>query len=172
MRLLGRIGVVLCALVAATGCTVERTPDAGPSRAPSSGTGSVRPCPWSEERGQEYEAETGRIRLVVTCLADPHVTADGRGWLYSGPDQSRGAGLYRYTDGTTVAVVCVERAGGRFTDSANHASSVWFQVLGSFADGGSDGTGWVPHAATGYASTTGQDVCSPGDRSGSSPATG
>jgi hypothetical protein len=179
MRFLWRSGVVLCALfpamaalAATAACTVERTPDAAPSRAPSASGPPVRPCPWSEERGQDYEPETGRIRLTVTGLAEPHVTADGRGWVYSGPDQNRSGG-HRYADGTTVAVLCVEAAGGRFADSANDASTVWFRIVGSFADGENDVTGWVPHAATGYASTYGQDTCSPGDRSGSSgPATG
>jgi hypothetical protein len=161
MRTLRWSGVVVCALVAVTACTVERTPGAGSSPpAASAGAPSGRPCPWSEERGQEYEPETGRIRLVVACLGVQHRTGDGGGRVYGGPDGSQGDGDRRYADGTTAAVLCVEPAGGRFADSAGHGSTVWFQVDGAFADG-SDGTGWVPHAATGYASTAGQDACPP-----------
>jgi len=157
MRTLARGGVVLVALVATTACTVERTPDAGPSPpTSSSASSSTRPCPWSGERGQEYEPETGRIRLVVTCLGDEDRTGTG-GWVYGGPDRSARGGSYG--DGTTAAVLCVEPGGGRFTDSAGHSSTVWFKVNATFADG--DGDGWVPHAATGYARTAGQDACPP-----------
>jgi hypothetical protein len=159
MRILAWCGVLLCALTAA--CTVDRTPAAGPSGAPSTGGATARPCPWSEQNGQEYEPETGRIRLVVTCLPEPHATAERTGWVYSGPTPDQGGRVHRYADGMTVAVLCVEPAGSRFADSAEHASTVWFQVQGSFANGENDGTGWVPHAATGYARTAGQDPCPP-----------
>jgi hypothetical protein len=142
-------------------CTVERPGSSSPggsagATAPAASPATpARPCPWSEERGQEYEAETGRIRLVTTCLGEQHLEGGG-GWAYGGPDQ-RGVREHRYPDGTAVAVICVEPDGARFADSADHASTVWFQVQGTFTGG--DGTGWVPHAATGYARATGQDSC-------------
>jgi hypothetical protein len=182
MRILARCGAVLVCLLAAA-CTVDRVPGAG-SSSPPGGTSAaaVRPCPWSEERGQEYEAETGRIRLIVACLGDAHLAGAGAGFVYSGPDATAGGGDLRFTDGTAVAVLCVQARGGRFADSAGHTSTVWFQVDGTFAGGsvasasasagpgtasasagpgtvGDDATGWVPHAATGYASTAGQDTC-------------
>jgi hypothetical protein len=173
MRFLARYGVLVC-LLAAAACTVDNAPEAGSSPGAGSSVGatsaSARPCPWNEERGQEYEAETGRIRLVVACLGDAHRAGAGGGFVYSGPD-SGGRDL-RFTDGTTVAVLCVDSSGDRFADSAGHTSTVWFQVEGSFAggpgasgasgasDGGAaDATGWVPHAATGYARAAGQDPC-------------
>jgi hypothetical protein len=144
--------------MATTACTVEQSPgspssgtSAGAATPPAASSGTPRPCPWSEERGQEYEPETGRIRLVGTCLGD------GGGWAYTGPDQRDGARQHRFTDGATFAVICVEPDGGRFVDSAAHASTVWFHVQGPFT--GADGAGWVPHAATGYAEITGQDTC-------------
>jgi hypothetical protein len=156
MRTLARCCVIVSCL-AATACAVERTPDAGSSPRASASASSVRPCPWSEDRGQEYEPETGRIRLVVACLGDPHRTADGGGRVYGGPGQSQAAGGRGYADGLTAAVLCVEPSGDRFADSAGHASTVWFKVNATFADG--DGDGWVPHAATGYARAAGQEVC-------------
>jgi hypothetical protein len=154
-----RILVVVLALVAVTACTVERTPEAGRSQPASSGpaASSARPCPWSEARGQEYEPETGRVKLVVTCLSDQQ-RAGGGGWIYGSPDGNQ-SGERRYADGTSAAVLCVDPAGGRFTDGAGHASTVWFRVNGTFADG--DGEGWVPHVATGYARAEGQDPCPP-----------
>ena len=63
-------------------------------------------------------------------------------------------------DGRTVSVICVEPSGARFTDSADHASTMWFQVQGAF-ESDDDVTGWVPLAATGYAYSRGQDICPP-----------
>jgi hypothetical protein len=170
MRILARYGVLVC-LLAVAACTIDRAPDAGSSPAASASAGassaSTRACPWSEDRGQEYEAETGRVRLVVACLGDAHRAGAGSGFVYSGPGP--GGRDLRYTDGTTAAVLCVESSGDRFADGAGHASTVWFQVEGTFAgasgaSGASDGatadaTGWVPHAATGYARVAGQDPC-------------
>jgi len=157
-----RILVVVLALVAVTACTVERAPSAGPSgpsgpAASGPPTATGQPCPWSEARGQEDEPETGRIKLVVTCLGDQQRAGDG-GWVYGSPDATQ-SGDRRYADGTSAAVLCVDPAGGRFTDGAGHASTVWFRVHGTFADG--DGEGWVPHVATGYARAEGQDACPP-----------
>jgi hypothetical protein len=76
--------------------------------------------------------------------------------------------LDRYTDATTVAVLCVEFAGERYLDSGGHVSTVWFRVDGQFAGG--DGQGWVPHAATGYAATGVEDPCSGPDASPSASA--
>jgi hypothetical protein len=160
MRTLARSGLVLGALVAATACTVERTPDAGPSPPtppPSASASSGRPCPWSELHGQEYEAETGRIRLVVTCLGDQDRTGDGGGWAHGGPLMVKGGDDRSYTDGTTAAVLCVEPMGAGFADSAGHVSKVWFKIHATFAGGDADG--WVPHAATGYAAVAGQEIC-------------
>ena len=56
-------------------------------------------------------------------------------------------------------MLCVEPDGSRFADSAGQASTVWFQVDGAFIGG--DGSGWVPHVATGYAAAAGQDPCPP-----------
>src|SRR4051794_16216614 len=103
-----RILVVVLALVAVTACTVEQTPEAGPSQPATSGppASSGRPCPWSEARSQEYEPETGRIKLVVTCLSDQQRTGDS-GWVYASPDGCQSAER-RYADGTSAAVLCVD----------------------------------------------------------------
>lgn len=157
--------LALVAVTAVAGCTVEGSPSADPSAAPSgSASGSAGPqCPWSEARGQEYEPETGRIKLIRTCLA----AGDG-GFVYRTASTTQQ--FDRYTEGTTVAVLCVESAGERYLDSGGHPSTVWFRVDGEFAGG--DNQGWVPHAATGYAETNAEDPCSgpSASASGASPS--
>jgi hypothetical protein len=160
MRTLARYAVLGC-LLATAACTIDREPDAASSPAASAPAGassaSARACPWSEDRSQEYEPETGRIRLVVACLGDAQRAGAGSGFVYSGPGAD-GRDL-RFTDGTTAAVLCVDSSGDRFADSAGHASTVWFQVEGTFSGAATDATGWVPHAVTGYARVAGQDPC-------------
>jgi hypothetical protein len=152
-----------------SGCTVDGSPAAGPSGAASgsaSGSGGP-PCPGSESRGQEFEPETGRIKLARTCLAAGDVH-DAGGFVYrtaAATDR-----LDRYTDGTTVAVLCVEFSGERYLDSGGHPSTVWFRVDGQFAGG--DSQGWVPHAAIGYARTNIEDPCSGPGASPSPSASG
>jgi hypothetical protein len=144
------------------GCTVTVEPGAeasggpsGSSRPSGSAAGSSGPaCPWSEARGQEYEPETGRVKLVGTCL-DPRPADGTGGHVYR--TASTAERVDRWADGTQVAVLCVERAGQSYRDSGGHASTVWFKVDGTFAAG--DGQGFVPHAAAGYAAADTEDPC-------------
>jgi hypothetical protein len=141
--------------IAVAGCTVTGEPDAsgasgGPSAGPStgsSGPGSSGPgCPWAENRGQAYEPETGRIKLVSICL-DKRTA----GYVYRTAAVAERAG--RFTDGTAVAVLCIDFGGESYRDSGGYTSKIWFKI-----DDG-DGTGYVPHAATGYADTNAEDPC-------------
>ena len=150
--------LTVVATVAVAGCTVTVEPDAqasgGPSGSSGSSPGPSGPgCPWTEASGQEYEPETGRVKLVSTCL-DPQTAATG-GDVYRTAAATERAD--RFTDGTQVAVLCVDLAGETYRDRGGHASTVWFKVDGTFATG--DGQGYVPHAATGYAATAGEDAC-------------
>jgi hypothetical protein len=143
--------------VALAGCTVTVEPAAEASGGPSASTsaGSSGPgCPWSASRGQAYEPETGRIKLVSTCLDRQNVHGTG-GYVYRTAAAADRAD--QYTDGTQVAVLCVDPAGESYRDSAGHASKVWFKIDGTFATG--DGQGFVPHAAVGYADPTTEDPC-------------
>jgi hypothetical protein len=163
MSVLRLFALALVVVTVAGGCTVEGVPDAGPSGGASgsaSGPGLGPPCPWSELRGQDYEAETGRVKLVRACLATADLHEAG-GYVYRAPATADRAD--RYTEGTAVAVVCVERNGASYRDSGGHTSTVWFRVDGEFATG--EAQGWVPHAATGYASATAEAPCSGGSAS-------
>jgi hypothetical protein len=153
----------LVVVAAAGGCTVEGPPTAGPSGGASSSanaSGLGPPCPWSELRGQNYEPETGRIKLVRACLAVDDLQ-DGGGYIYRSPRTADRAD--KYTEGTQVAVICVERNGESYRDSGGHTSTTWLRVDGEFASG--EAQAWVPHAATGYASITAEDPCSGGSAS-------
>lgn len=152
------LAAVASVVAAAGGCTVEGVPTADPSGgASSSAIGSALgpPCPWSELRGQDYEPETGRIKLVRACLTATDLHESG-GYVYRAPAATDRAD--KYTEGTSVAVVCFERNGASYRDSGGTTSTTWFRVDGEFASG--DSQGWVPHAATGYASTAAEDPCS------------
>jgi hypothetical protein len=158
MSALRWFAMALVVVTTVGGCTVDGVPETGPSgaaSAPASGPGGGPPCPWSELRGQDYEPENGRVKLVHTCLAARDVHGSG-GFLYRTPATANQAD--RYTDGVAVAVVCVEANGERYLDNGGHSSVVWFRVDGEFAGG--EAQGWVPHAATGYAATTSKDPCS------------
>lgn len=157
MSVLRWFALALVVVTAAGGCTVEGVPTAGPSGGASgsaSGSGFAPPCPWSELRGQDLEPETGRAKLVRVCLAaaDRHDTG---GYVYRTAATTDRAD--RYTEGTSVAVLCVERNGQSYRDSGGHTSTVWFRIDGEFASG--DAQGWVPHAATGYAGATAKESC-------------
>lgn len=134
--------------IAVAGCTVTTEPDASASGGPSSpATGSSGPgCPWAENRGQAYEPETGRIKLVSTCL-DKQAT----GSVYRTAAVVERAG--QFTDGTPVAVLCIDFGGESYRDSGGYASKIWFKI-----DNDGD-TGYVPHAATGYADINAEDAC-------------
>ncbi|GAA0955844.1 hypothetical protein [Virgisporangium aurantiacum] len=139
--------------IALAGCTVSVEPDASASGGPSSpapgasGSGSSGAgCPWAENRGQAYEPETGRIKLVSTCL-----DTQAAGAVYRTAAVAERAG--RYTDGTPVAVLCIDFGGESYRDSGGYASKIWFKIDN---DGG---TGYVPHAATGYADINAEDAC-------------
>jgi hypothetical protein len=131
------------------GCTVTVEPDASavPSSPASSGPGSSGSgCPWAENRGQAYEPETGRIKLVSTCL-----DKQTGGTVYRTAAVAERAG--QFTDGTPVAVLCIDFGGESYRDSGGYASRIWFKI-------DNDGsTGYVPHAATGYADINAEDAC-------------
>ena len=142
--------------VAVAGCTVTVEPDASASGAPSSsgspgsgspGSGSPGSgCPWAENRGQAYEPETGRIKLVSTCL-----DTQAAGTVYRTAAVAERAG--RFTEGTPVAVLCIDLGGESYRDTGGYASRIWFKIDSD------DGSGYVPHAATGYADTNAEDAC-------------
>lgn len=144
--------------IAVAGCTVTAEPDASASGGPSSpapgssgsgssGSGSSGSgCPWAENRGQEYEPETGWIKLVSTCLDQR-----AAGSVYRTAAVVERAG--QFTDGTAVAVLCIEFGGETYRDSGGYASRIWFKIDNDVS------TGYVPHAATGYAAINAEDAC-------------
>jgi len=135
--------------IAVAGCTVTVEPDASASGGPSASPSAVSSgpgCPWAENRGQAYEPETGRIKLVNTCL-----DKQTAGTVYRTAAVAERAG--QFTDGTPVAVLCIDFGGESYRDSGGYASKIWFKI----DDDG--GTGYVPHAATGYADINAEDAC-------------
>lgn len=139
-------------LVTLTGCTVTTGPEveAGVSASPSVSGSGVAGCPFTEARGQEYEPETGRIKLVNGCLNTPAAGAVFR----TAATAQRADG---FTEGVPVAVLCIDFNGESYRDVAGYASKIWFKIDGEFTAG--DGQGYVPHAATGYAAINAEDAC-------------